>query len=137
MEGKGASPCGRVLNCIGAPQGEKAVKGYTLPEYIENAPEKCRRNFLKVYLSNRSVFGRGERGFRISLERRGEFKALAKQFLTKINELVEDVTGADGMVYTGGDQAGLYFRFREAKKVFEAIDLRYNEEKGEIVEEKF
>lgn len=49
-----ASVLGRVLTVLGAPRGEKNEAGrVSLPEYLEDAPERVRQEFVQVYLRNR------------------------------------------------------------------------------------
>lgn len=74
----------RVLGILGAPIGKKADQELTLPDYLEDAPDEIRRDFLRVYIGERAV---GTGGQIVVLEKR------AHAYLEDLCTLIEDVTG--------------------------------------------
>jgi len=48
-----AAVLGRVLSVLGAPVGAKSDADLALPQYLDTAPERVRRDFAAVYLQNR------------------------------------------------------------------------------------
>ncbi|MCL9812578.1 hypothetical protein [Natranaeroarchaeum aerophilus] len=81
-----ASVLGRALVVLGAPQGEKSDQSaFSLPEYLDNAPDEIRAEFVDVYIRNRYTdHDRLVMGFR---EQR------SKAYLQELASLIEDVAG--------------------------------------------
>ena len=81
-----ASVLGRALVVLGAPQGEKSEQSkFSLPEYLDDAPDEIRAEFVDVYVRNRYTdHDRQVMGFR---EDRSE------AYLRKLASLIEDVAG--------------------------------------------
>jgi len=94
---------GRVLVALGAPQGPKAQTATELPSYLygSEVPEGLRREFVRVYVSNRATVVRDRDFLQIHEER-------PKRYLDAVAKLVEDVTGVE--VWRGKKT----IRFRES-----------------------
>jgi hypothetical protein len=81
-----ASVLGRALVVLGAPQGKKTDQSkFSLPEYLDDAPDELQREFVDVYIRNRYTdHDRLVMGFR---EERSE------AYLQELASLIEDVAG--------------------------------------------
>jgi len=81
-----ASVLGRALVVLGAPQGEKSEQSkFSLPEYLDDASDEIRAEFVDVYVQNRYTdHDRQVMGFR---EERSE------AYLRELASLIEDVAG--------------------------------------------
>ncbi|MCL9812563.1 hypothetical protein [Natranaeroarchaeum aerophilus] len=82
-----ASILGRALSVLGAPIGDKNDHAeISLPEYLDDAPDEIRAEFVDVYLRNRAQ-SHDDKGTLTLREER------ADRYLQELAALVEDVAG--------------------------------------------
>ena len=82
-----ASVLGRALVVLGAPQGPKAEQpDLTLPEYLDDAPVRVRREFVDVYLRNRIARQDDRLAIRFREHR-------PQRYLDELAALIESVAG--------------------------------------------
>ena len=85
---KDATVLGRVLVALGAPQGQKAKQIDRLPLYLDDAPLSVRREFARVYVSNRAAERSGRDFVQIQEER-------SEQYLNSLERLLNSVVDAE------------------------------------------
>jgi len=83
-----ASVLGRVLVALGAPQGQKAKQIDRLPSYLDDAPSSVRREFARVYVSNRAADRPGRDFVQIQEER-------SDRYLNSLEHLLDSVVDAE------------------------------------------
>jgi len=83
-----ASVLGRVLVALGAPQGPKPDSIKRLPAYVNDVSGSVRRDFVRVYVSNRGVDLSSKNLIQIQEERES-------QYLDALAALIESTTGVD------------------------------------------
>ncbi|QSG02296.1 hypothetical protein [Natranaeroarchaeum sulfidigenes] len=82
-----ASILGRALSVLGAPVGDKNDRAeISLPEYLDDAPDEIRADFVDVYLRNRAQ-SHDDKGTLTLREER------ADRYLQELAALIEDVAG--------------------------------------------
>jgi len=78
------SVLGRVLSALGAPVGPKAEQRLSLPDYLADAPDEIREQFVRAYLANRAQPNNNILQLR---EQRN------RDYLESLARLMEDVAG--------------------------------------------
>ncbi|WP_121743880.1 hypothetical protein [Natronorubrum halophilum] len=81
-----ASVLGRVLAVLGAPVGPKADQHLSIPDYLEDAPEGAREQFVYAYLENRAIPHEGKATLTLREDRN-------RDYLEGLATLIDDVAG--------------------------------------------